>query len=140
MQTLCGFCAMILLAACARPVKPPVQDLSGQENLSSFTLQQVRGTRDGDRLDAEARFGDGASVLIVKLHFAVGAPTTLRSGQWQWMRAAGTAGGNVAERSVMFLGGQDGPPSIGGGFDLLDANGTARYRISIPTTELKNKL
>ncbi len=40
----------------------------------------------------------------------------------------------------MFLGGQDGPPSLGGKFDLLNPAGIAVYRITIPTTELKNKL
>ena len=40
----------------------------------------------------------------------------------------------------MFLGGQDGPPSIGGRFDLLDPKGAATYRITIPTTELREKL
>ncbi len=49
-------------------------------------------------------------------------------------------GGTVAERSVMFLGGQDGPPSIGGRYDLLGPTGAAAYRITIPTTELKQKL
>ena len=40
----------------------------------------------------------------------------------------------------MFLGGQDGPPSIGGSFDLLDPAGVGKYRVTIPTTELKVKL
>ncbi len=40
----------------------------------------------------------------------------------------------------MFLGGQDGPPSIVGRFDLHDLNGAAVYRITIPTTELRQKL
>jgi len=48
--------------------------------------------------------------------------------------------GTVTEQSVMFLGGQDGPPSIGGRFDLLDPTGVAKYRITIPTTELRVKL
>jgi len=133
-------CVITLLAACTRPALPPVQDLSGRENLSAFTLQQVRGTRAGDRLDAEATFGDGSAVLTVKMRFAIGSPTTLQSGQWRWPRDAGLASGTVAGRSVMFLGGQDGPPSVGGRFDLLDASGAARYRVTIPTTELKLKL
>lgn len=132
--------AIIFLGACARPPKPPVEDLSGRENLSSFTLTQVRGTRDGDRLDAEAKFGDGSSTLVVTMHFAVGAPTKLSSGRWQWTRDGRTASGALAERSVMFLGGQSGPPSIGGRFDLLDPAGTAQYRITVPTTELQIRL
>jgi len=79
-------------------------------------------------------------MLTVKMSFAIGAPTKLKSGQWQWVREGGLTSGTVTERSVMFLGGQDGPPSIGGRFDLLDSDGIAKYRVTIPTTELKIKL
>ena len=140
MRSALLYSCVVLFAACARPPRPPIEDLSGHENLSTFTLQQVRGTRNGDRLDAEARFGDGSSVLTVEMRFVVGAPTKLGSGQWAWRRDGGVTGGAVAERSVMFLGGQDGPPSLGGRFDLLDASGAAKYRITIPTTQLQTKL
>ena len=133
-------CAVILIASCSRPPKPPLVDVRGREDLSSFKLEQVRGTRDGDRLDARATFGDGASTLTVNLHFAVGSPTTLTSGEWSWMRNGKLAAGSVEPQSVMFLGGQDGPPSVGGTYDLLDSAGAAVYRISIPTTELREKL
>ncbi len=133
-------CVVVLLSSCARPPKPPVEDLSGRENLSSFTLGQIRGTRNGDRLDAEAEFTDGSSMLTVKMSFTIGAPTKLKSGRWQRMHDGGLTSGTVTERSVMFLGGQDGPPSIGGRFDLLDSTGVAEYRITIPTTELRVKL
>lgn len=133
-------CFLVLLASCARSSRPPLEDLHGRENLSSFVLDQVRGTRDGERLNADARFGDGSSTLTVNLHFAIGAPTRLESGRWEWTRNGNRATGTVAERSVMFLGGQDGPPSLGGRFDLLDPTGAAEFRITIPTTELKIKL
>ena len=132
-------CVALLLASCAKPAKPPIEDLRGRENLSAFTLGEVRGTRDGDRLDAEAVFVNGPSILTVTMHFAIGAPTRLESGRWQWTRDGQATSGAVAERSVMFLGGQDGPPSIGGRFDLLDLAGIAEYRITIPTAELKIK-
>ena len=133
-------CAIAFLAGCTKPPKAPVEDLSRRENLLSYTLRQVRGTRNGDRLDAEAKFGDESSTLTVELRFDIGSPTKLNSGRWQWTRDGHLTNGTVAERSVMFLGGQDGPPSIGGRFDLLDATGAAVYRITIPTTELKIKL
>ena len=139
-RRLLPFCAIIFTAACARPPQPPVEDLSGREKLSSYALTQVRGTRVGDRLDAEATFGDGSSTLTVDMRFAIGAPTKLESGRWQWTRDGRLMNGTVTERSVMFLGGQDGPPSIGGRFDLLDPSGVAKYRITIPTTQLKIKL
>ena len=134
-----GF-AFVLIAACSKPLKPPVEDLTGHDNLASYLLQQVRGTRDGDRLDAEATFGHGSSTLTVKMRFDIGSPTKLHSGRWQWTRDGRLIAGAVAERSVMFLGGQDGPPSIGGSYDLLDSSEAPRYRITIPTTELETKL
>jgi hypothetical protein len=139
-RSIVPFCVIVFLAACARHPQPPVEDLSGRENLSSYALGQVRGTRAGDRLDAQATFGDGSSTLTVDMRFAIGAPTKLESGHWQWTRDSRLMSGTMTERSVMFLGGQDGPPSIGGRFDLLDPRGTATYRITIPTTELKTKL
>ena len=138
--TLLSCCVIVLLSSCARTPKPPVEDLSGRENLSSFTLRQVRGTRDGDRLDSEAEFTDGSSTLTVKMSFTIGAPTKMKSGRWERRLDGGLTSGTVTERSVMFLGGQDGPPSIGGRFDLLDPTGSAKYRITIPTSELKIKL
>jgi hypothetical protein len=131
---------MALLATCAKQPRVPVEDLSGHENLSTYTLAEVRGTRDGDRLDAEAKFGDGSSILTVQMRFNIGFPTKLNSGRWQWTRDGSPMSGTVAERSVMFLGGQDGPPSLGGRFDLLDQAGGPQYRITIATTELKMKL
>ena len=133
-------CVVVLLASCTKPPNPPVEDLSGRENVSSFTLGQVRGTRNGDRLDAEAEFADGSSRLRMEMGFIIGVPTKLKSGRWQWTRDGRLTSGTVTQRSVMFLGGQDGPPSIGGKFDLLDPTGVAKYRITIPTTELRVKL
>jgi hypothetical protein len=45
----------------------------------------------------------------------------------------------LAARSVTFLGGQDGPPSVGGSFDLLDAARMPVYRVNLPVTELKRQ-
>jgi hypothetical protein len=132
-------CCAALLAGCGGSKRPAVQDLSGRENLSLFTLQSMRGTRDGDRLQTVATFSDSSSILTVEMHFAVGSPTRLESGTWRWSRNNQLQSGTVAERSVTFLGGQDGPPSIGGAFDLLGSEGAALYRITIPVTELKAK-
>ena len=129
--------AILLFAACSAPKRPAVEDLSKHEDLSLFRLQSVVGTRDGDRLAAQAMFSDTSSMLTLDLHFAIGSPTRLDSGTWRWTRSGANLNGTIAARSVTFLGGQDGPPSIGGVYDLLDAGGTPVYRVNIPTTELK---
>ena len=112
--------AGLALVSCS-PRRPLLYDLSGHEDLSRFTLQSVHGVRDGDRLAAQVLISDSSSILTLDLHFAIGSPTTLQSGDWRWSRPGGLLNGTVSARSVMFLGGQDGPPSIGGTFDLLAA-------------------
>ena len=138
-STLVLISGAVLLAGCGESKRQAVQDLTNHDSLSSFTLHSVAGTRDGDRLRAQAIFSDSSSILTVELHFAIGSPTTLESGVWRWSRGGQLLSGPVASRSVTFLGGQDGPPSIGGTFDLLSQNGDARFRVNIPVTELKTR-
>jgi hypothetical protein len=130
-------CTVLALVACSGPKRPAIVDLSGRENLSFFTPGSLRGTRDGDRLDAQAMFTDSSSILTMDLHFLIGSPTTLKTGAWRWARNNGVMSGAITARSVEFLGGQSGAPSIGGAFDLLGPDGTARYRVTIPIAELK---
>ena len=127
----------LLLTGCRGRDAQPVQKLGGGQDVSRFTLTSVRGTRDGDRLDVRAVFGDGGSASIgVDMHFIVGVPTHLESGTWSGLDGAG----GIREQSVTFLGGQSGPPSIGGRFVLIGPDSSARYRVTIPLQELKNKL
>ena len=100
--------------------------------LSRFTIQSVHGVRDGDRLAAQVLISDSSSILTLDLHFAIGSPTTLQSGDWRWSRPSGLSSGTVSARSVTFLGGQDGPPSIGGTFDLSPSTA----RVNLPLTVL----
>jgi hypothetical protein len=127
------FC--LLLAGCGRSERRPLEDLSGHEDLSGFKIQSIRGVRDGDRLAAQAVVSDSSSILTLDLHFAIGSPTTLESGTWRWSRPGGLLNGTVSARSVTFLGGQDGPPSIGGTFDLAGAD-NSKYRVNLPLTVL----
>lgn len=129
----------ILLSGCHRvEFVPPLQDLASHEDLSRFTIQSVHGLRDGDRLAAQVLISDSSSMLTLDLHFAVGSPTTLQSGTWRWSRPGRLLDGAVSARSVTFLGGQDGPPSIGGTFDLSGADGSM-YRVTLPTTALPRR-
>ena len=124
---------VFLLVGCARKA-PLLEDLTHHEDLSRFAVHSARGLRDGDRLTAQFLISDSSSILTVNLRFAVGSPTTLESGKWQWSRPGRLAQGDVSARSVTFLGGQDGPPSIGGTFDL--GSPEASYRLTLPLTVL----
>jgi hypothetical protein len=46
----------------------------------------------------------------------------------------------VRQRSVTFLGGQSGSPSIGGRFDLIGTDNRPQYRVTIPLQELRQPL
>jgi hypothetical protein len=133
------FCILLLILTGCLVHRPAVEDLSGKEDLSFFKLQFVRGTRDGDRLTTVAFISDSSSNLTLDMRFAVGSPTKLDSGSWLWTRKSQNSSGNISARSVTFLGGQDGPPSIGGSFDLVNPDGLAVYRVNIPVTELKRQ-
>jgi hypothetical protein len=130
---------LVLLISCGARKHPEVEDLTHREDLSFFKLGSIKGTRDGDRLDAQAIYTDSSSILAVELHFEVGMPTHLTSGAWRWNRNNTVTSGPVAQHDISFLGGQSGAPSLGGAFDLL-VDGAPRYRITIPLTELKARL
>jgi hypothetical protein len=114
-----------------------VEDLAGAEpDASKFVLQSLKGTRDGDRLEVLALFSDQTRSLRMTMHFKVTPPTKLENGTWTGLAGEGT----VRERSVTFLGGQSGAPSIGGRFDLVGPGDRPLYRITIPLQELKQTL
>ena len=127
----------LALAACARTRRHPLQDLSGHQDLSQYTIQSVHGVRDGDRLAAQLLISDSSSIMSLDLHFAIGSPTTLASGIWDWSQPGSSLHGMVTAQSVTFLGGQDDGPSIGGVFDLT-GDGT-RVRVTLPLTVLPRK-
>ena len=136
-----AFLLILILLACHAPKQPSVEDLSHREDLSGAKMMTLRGSRDGDLLDAEAMFSGRSLLLTVKMRFAIGAPTTLMSGTWVRTRAEGGAEtGSISARSVSFAGGQGGSPSIGGSFDLLDPTGARKYRVVIPLLELRDHL
>jgi hypothetical protein len=134
----CILILCVMLAGCAHTERRPLQDLSGREDLSRFTIQSVRGVRDGDRLAAQVLISDSSSILTLDLHFAIGSPTTLQSGNWRWSRPGRLLNGTASARSVTFLGGQDGPPSIGGTFDLAGDDGSM-YRVTVPLSVLPRR-
>lgn len=84
----------------------------------------------------QAVYNAGPSALQVALRFTVTPPTKLELGTWSGFGTEGT----VIERSVTFLGGQSGPPSIGGRFDLAASDGRPLFRINIPVQPLHNPL
>jgi hypothetical protein len=86
-------------------------------------------------VDARAVFSDGSRALTVLLQFKVDPQARLQSGTWSGLGSEGA----VTERSSTFLGGQSGPPSLGGRFDLMGPEGRAMYRVTIPLQPLQDR-
>ena len=126
----------LLFAGCGSQQTKPVEVISGTREAAEFGLTSLKGTRDGDRVAVQAVYGGGSQTLTVHLQFKLLPEAKLERGTW-----AGLAGeGRVQERSVTFLGGQSGPPSIGGRFDLIGAGDQPLYRVSIPLQPLPRTL
>lgn len=123
----------LLLASCSGAKHALVEDLNQREDFGLMRVGSARGIRDGDRLSAQLLITDSSNILTMDLHFLVTPPTHLESGSWTFSRGTG---GRVEARSITFLGGQSGPPSLGGTFDLLDPQGKTRFRVHLPTTLL----
>jgi hypothetical protein len=125
---------LIILSGCgSRPTKP-VENLGSANDVSSLALRSLEGIRDGERLEVRAVYGDDSRTLQVDMLFNVTPPARLVSGTWSGLASEGT----VRERSVTFLGGQSGPPSIGGRFDLIGPDDRPHYRVTVPLQELKH--
>jgi hypothetical protein len=127
---------LAIFAGCGSRPSDPVEDLEGGHAVSTFALRSLQGTRDGERLEVRAVYDDGSRSLTVSLRFNVTPPARLESGTWTGLGSEG----HVRERAVTFLGGQSGPPSIGGRFDLVGPENRPLYRITIPVQELRHRL
>jgi hypothetical protein len=128
--------SLVILTGCGSRATNPVEDLGGAQDVSTFALRSLKGTRDGELLEVRALYGDDSRSLSVALRFKVTPPARLESGTWSGLASEG----GVRERSVTFLGGQSGPPSIGGRFDLIGPDNRILYRVTIPLQELKHPL
>ena len=127
---------LLLVSACTRPPARVFEDLGGGQDVSAFALKSIRGTRDGERLDVRALFGDESRTVAVVLQFKINPQARLETGSWSGLNTQGS----VDERSTTFLGGQSEPPSIGGRFDLVGEDRLPLYRITIPLQPLTERL
>ena len=128
-------CASLLFASCQNASKPVIQRIRDGQALSSYSLHSMSGMRDGDNLRARVVFAGDNSTLTMDLRFRLGVPTRLESGKYLWEQGNQITRGNVTARSVTFLGGQSGQPSIGGVFELQSSD-VSLYEIRLPSHEL----
>ena len=101
-----------------------------------FKFDGIHGVRDGASVNAEARFTNGADFLTMDITLQLVPPPEFRAGIYQATIGGKTSAGRVECTSLMYLGGQAAPPSVGGVFILKDEQNRPLYRVRIPATTL----
>jgi len=127
--------ALLALLACETS-KLTIKRTRDNQALSSYRLRSMTGMRDGDKLLSEMVVGDNSGTLTMRMKFKIGVPVKLDTGEYVWQRAgAPQIQGVVRAENVTFLGGQDGPPSLGGTFQLIaNDSSLSLYEVKVPTT------
>jgi hypothetical protein len=127
--------AVLVLAAC-QSSKLSIRRTRDSQELSSYKLQSLTGIRDGDKLLSEAVIGDNTGTLTMQMKFQIGVPTRLETGNYVWQKKdLPQTQGVIRASSVIFLGGQNGPMSLGGSFQLI-ANDLPLYDVKMPATNV----
>ena len=105
-----------------------------------FRFDGIRGLRDGASVSAEARFSDGADLIIMNITLHLVPPPEFRAGTYEATIGGRTMTGRVECSSLTYLGGQADQPSVGGTFILKDAQDRPVYRVRIPATPMARRL
>jgi hypothetical protein len=129
--------AILALFACENS-KLTIKRTRDNQALSSYRLRSMTGMRDGDKLTSEMVVADNSGTLTMRMKFKIGVPIKMEEGQYVWQRAgAPQIQGVVRAEAVTFLGGQDGPPSLGGTFHLIaNDSSLSLYEVKVPTTPM----
>src|SRR5262245_2629814 len=73
----------------------------------SLKFDSLYGVRDGASVNAEARFADGADVVIMRINLHLGPPAAFRGGTYRAVIGGKTLEGSVECPSLYYLGGQN---------------------------------
>ena len=130
-----GF-GLLLYSQCSQDQIPLAENLSTGVQTEFQNLALI-GRRDGDRMPTQIRLRTRTSELTLTLELQIGVPTTLLGGHFQWVSSEQTLEGNVRARSLTFLGGQSDLPNLGGVFELQRADGSATFKVIVPTSQVR---
>jgi len=95
-------------------------------------LASLNGTRDGDKVTAEARFSSGGDNAQMNVRLRLVPPAEFVSGTYRMTVGGQTIEGIVECLSLDYQGGQNSVPSMGGRFILKPD-----YRVTFPSTPIK---
>ncbi len=135
-QVLPVLAVLLVAIACRSSDRVSITRKRDGQELSHYRLFSATGTRNADKLNSQVVFRAPDSTLTLQMQFTIGVPTRLLAGTYTWKQGNETTMGFVRANSVTFLGGQDGPPSLGGTFQLVSED-ISLYDVRLPTTALR---
>ena len=127
------------IVACQEANKLTIRRTRDNHEMGSYRVRSLTGIRDGEKLACTLVLGDKDGSLTMVMKFQVGVPTKLESGRYTWTRtdAREALEGTITAGAVSFQGGQDGPPSLGGTFELVGKDvDISLYQVKVPVTRM----
>jgi hypothetical protein len=121
---------------CQNTGKLSIRRTRDNQQLKDYRVRALTGLRDGEKLACELVVGDNQDTLTMQMRFQIGVPPRLETGTYVWQRKnAPQIQGNVKAEAVTFQGNQNGPPSLGGTFQLIAKDEELPlYEVKVPST------
>lgn len=128
--------AALALSGCQDTSKLTIRRNRDGQQLKEYRLRSLTGIRDGDKLGCELVVADRQDILTMQMRFQIAAVPRLETGSYVWQRKdAPEIKGSVKADAITFQGNQDGPPSIGGTFQLV-SDDVDLYQVKVPATPM----
>ena len=126
--------AILALLACQSVNKLSIRRNRDEQELTAYRIRSLTGLRDGDKLGIELVVADRQDTLTMQMKFQIGVPPTLEAGNYVWLRKyVPPIQGVIKANAVTFQGNQNGPPSLGGTFQLV-SDDVDLYQVKMPAT------
>ena len=125
---------LLVLSGCNNPQRLSIRRNRDGQQLKDYRVRTLTGIRDGDKLGCELVVAGNQDTLTMLLKFQIGVPPRLETGTYVWNRKdAPPSQGTVKAEAVTFQGNQNGPPSLGGTFQLV-SDDVDLYQVKVPAT------
>jgi hypothetical protein len=110
----------------------------GETTVLPLEFDSVSGARNGDTIRAEVTFAHEADTIDMNIIIHLSPTAECTSGNYHAVIAGQSSEGSVRCQSLAFQGGQD-SPAVGGVFLLTDNSGIAKYKITMPSTQMQRR-
>jgi len=125
---------LLALAGCQDTGKLSIRRNRDGQQLKDYRIRSLTGIRDADKLGCELVVADNQDTLTMQMRFQIAVPPRLETGTYVWQRKdAPQIKGSVRAATVTFQGNQNGPPSLGGTFQLV-SDDVDLYQVKVPAT------